>query len=46
MKKCLISLTIIVMILFAQYANGQTYSQTFVDKCTGETKVATTTYLI
>jgi hypothetical protein len=41
MKKWLVG--IIVLFLFAFKANGQTYTQTFIDKCTGERKVATTT---
>ena len=45
MKKWIISSVILVIILFANKANGQTYTQTFIDKCTGETKVATTTYI-
>jgi len=45
MKKWIISSVILVIILFANKANGQTYTQTFIDKCTGETKVVTTTYI-
>ena len=45
MKKWIISSVILVIILFANKANGQTYTQTFIDKCTGEVKVATTTYI-
>ena len=43
MKKWILSLLIIVICLFAQNAIGQTYTQTYKDKCTGEIKVATTT---
>ena len=45
MNKWLVTLSIIVTFLFANQAKGQTYTQTFIDKCTGETKVATTTYV-
>lgn len=31
--------------LFTQKVNGQIYTQTYVDKCTGEIKTATTTYV-
>ncbi len=34
-----------VILLFANQAKGQTYTQTFIDKCTGEKKIATTTYI-
>jgi hypothetical protein len=43
MKKWILPLLIIVICLFAQTAIGQTYSQTYKDKCTGEVKIATTT---
>jgi len=43
MKKWLVSILLIVTCLFAKVANGQVYTQTFIDKCTGQTKVATTT---
>jgi hypothetical protein len=43
MKKWVLGLTIIVICLFATEAIGQTYTQTYKDKCTGEIKVATTT---
>lgn len=36
---------LILIIVFALKVNGQTISQTFVDKCTGETKVATIQYV-
>jgi hypothetical protein len=42
MKKCLIS---ILILLFVYKVNGQTYTQTYVDKCTGEVKTVTTTYV-
>ena len=45
MNKWLVTLSIIVTFLFANQAKGQTYTQTFIDKCTGETKLATTTYI-
>ena len=45
MKKCIISLLIIVISLTAFKADGQTYTQTFIDKCTGERKIATTTMI-
>jgi hypothetical protein len=43
MKKWVFGLTIIVITLISQKAIGQTYTQTYKDKCTGEIKVATTT---
>ena len=43
MTKWIFRLTIIVIIVFAQTAMGQTHTQTYRDKCTGEIKVATTT---
>jgi hypothetical protein len=39
MKKWVFGLMIIVMSLFAKNAMGQTYTQTYKDKCTGEIKV-------
>ena len=46
MKKWIVTFTIlIVTILTANKAEGQTYTQQFIDKCTGETKIATTTYI-
>ena len=45
MKKWLISLSIIVMFLIAPQAKGQIFTQTFIDKCSGEKKVATTKYV-
>ena len=46
MKKWIVTLTIlIVTILTANKAESQTYTQTFIDKCTGEVKIATTTYI-
>ena len=44
MKQWLLGI-LILCLLFAQKANGQVYTQTFIDKCTGETKIATTTYI-
>lgn len=41
MKKILLGF---ILVLFCQFVNGQTYTQTYVDKCSGEIKVATTTY--
>jgi len=46
MKKWIVTFTIlIVTTLIAEEARSQTYTQTFIDKCTGEKKVATTTYM-
>ena len=45
MKKWLVSILLIILCSFAKVASGQIYTQTFIDKCTGETKVATTTYV-
>ena len=41
MKKWIIGIAI--FFVFALKANGQTYTQTFIDKCSGEKKIATTT---
>jgi hypothetical protein len=46
MKKWLVGLLLITLCSFAKVANGQVYTQTFIDKCTGETKVATTTTIL
>ncbi len=43
MKKCFI--LSIILCLFTIKVNGQTFSQTFIDKCSGEKKVATTTMI-
>ena len=43
MKKWVFCLLLIVISSFATEAIGQTYTQTYKDKCTGEIKVATTT---
>jgi hypothetical protein len=43
LKKWLSILSILVLFVFANKANGQLFTQTFIDKCTGQTKVATTT---
>ena len=43
MKKYIIFLLIFCFIGFK--SSGQIYTQTFIDKCTGETKIATTTYV-
>jgi len=43
MKKIILSLLILCFVGFKSY--GQVYTQTFVDKCTGEIKIATTTYV-
>jgi hypothetical protein len=40
MKKWYLSL--VVLFLFTIKLNAQTYTQTFIDKCTGEKKIATT----
>ena len=46
MKKWIINLFLIfVLFILANKANGQTYTQIFIDKCTGEIKTATTTYV-
>ena len=46
MKKWIVTLTIlIVTVLTANKAEAQTYTQTFIDKCTGEAKIATTTII-
>jgi len=45
MKKWLATFILTVVLLFANHAKGQTYTQTFIDKCTGEKKIATTTYI-
>lgn len=37
--------TILILFLFAFNVNSQTYTQTFIDKCSGEKKVATTTII-
>ena len=43
MKKWLISLLLITLCLFAKTASGQIFTQTFIDKCSGQVKIATTT---
>lgn len=44
MKKWIATILIIIVTFITAFkAEGQTYTQTFIDKCTGETKVATTT---
>ena len=43
MKKWVLGILLIVLMSFTQKVSAQTYTQTFVDKCTGETKIATTT---
>jgi len=43
MKKWIVGLILIVTSLFVNQAIGQTYTQTYKDKCTGEIKIATTT---
>jgi hypothetical protein len=46
MKKCYILFLFFLFLLSFQDVNGQsTVSQTFIDKCSGEVKVATTTYV-
>ena len=46
MKKWILTFTmLIVTTLTAFRAEGQTYTQSFIDKCTGERKVATTTMI-
>jgi hypothetical protein len=34
-----------IILCFASISYGQTYSQTFIDKCSGEKKIATTTMI-
>jgi len=43
MKKWLVSLLLITLCLFAETASGQVYTQTFIDKCSGQVKTAVTT---
>ena len=45
MKKLRFFLSVLLIFCLASKANGQTFTQTFVDKCSGELKVATTTYV-
>ena len=45
MKKLRALLSVLFIFCLASKANGQTYTQTFIDKCSGEVKVATTTYV-
>ena len=46
MKKCYILFLFFLFLLSFQNVNGQSVvTQTFIDKCTGEIKVATTTYV-
>ena len=45
MKKLRILLSVLFISLLASKANGQTFTQTFIDKCSGEVKVATTNYV-
>lgn len=46
MKQWIAKLTILVIVLLAaQTANGQVVVQTYVDKCSGEVKTVTTTYV-
>ena len=45
MKQYVISFFVFFLFLFSQKVSGQTYTQTFIDKCTGEVKLATTTYV-
>ena len=42
MKKIILFLSIL---FFVEKINAQTYTQTFIDKCTGQTRIATTTYI-
>ena len=43
MKKWLVSFLILIGCAFTQEVTAQTYTQTFVDKCSGQIKTATTT---
>ena len=45
MKKWIVSILLLTLVSFTQKANAQTYTQTFIDKCTGEKKIATTTMM-
>ena len=45
MKNLKILLSILFIFCLASKVNGQTYTQTFIDKCSGEVKLATTTYV-
>jgi ribosomal protein L12E/L44/L45/RPP1/RPP2 len=45
LKKLKIFLSALFILFLASKANGQTFTQTFIDKCSGEVKVATTTYV-
>jgi len=45
MKRWLVYVIISVILFISHKAKGQTYTQTFVDRCTGETKLAVTTYI-
>ena len=45
MKQWVVNFIIICILLFAQKVNGQVFTQTFIDKCTGEIKIASTTYV-
>ena len=45
MKKLKTFLSVLFILFLASKANGQTFTQTFIDKCSGEVKVATTTYV-
>ena len=44
-KKWLSLLTIVLIFILCGKVQGQTYTQTFIDKCTGQTVKATTTYV-
>jgi len=43
MKKC--AVFVVFFFVFVSNVYSQTYTQTFIDKCTGEKKVATTTII-
>ena len=46
MKNLRILLSVLFILCLASKANGQTtFTQTFIDKCSGEVKLATTTYV-
>jgi hypothetical protein len=45
MKKWAIGIFTILLISLTQIVSAQTYTQTFIDKCSGEKKVATTTMM-
>ncbi|MEY3411772.1 MAG: hypothetical protein RIQ70_458, partial [Bacteroidota bacterium] len=45
MKKIVVCLIIFFVGLLSNKVTAQTFTQTFIDKCTGEVKIAKTTYI-